>query len=368
VSDPATDRRFMALAISLGERGLGNVWPNPAVGCVIVRDGRIVGRGWTQPGGRPHAETEALKQAREAARAATAYVSLEPCAHHGKTPPCAEALVAAGVARVVSALEDPDPRVAGQGHKILERNGISVTTGVLSAEARVANAGFLSRIERGRPWLTLKLALTLDGRIATAAGESRWITGPEARRRVHAMRMRHDAVLVGGGTARADDPALTIRDMGATRQPVRVVASRGLALPADGPLAAAIPEAPLWLLHDPVGTTPADAEAWSRRGARLLPCATGADGRLDPAALLATLAAEGLTRVFCEGGGTLAAALLAAGLVDELAVFTAGLALGAEGRPGVGPLGLTRLAEARRFRLVAVEQVGADILHTWRTD
>jgi diaminohydroxyphosphoribosylaminopyrimidine deaminase/5-amino-6-(5-phosphoribosylamino)uracil reductase len=358
----------MALAISLGERGLGSVWPNPAVGCVIVRDGRIVGRGWTQPGGRPHAETEALAQAGASARGATAYVSLEPCAHHGKTPPCAEALVSAAVARVVTALEDPDPRVAGQGHKMLERHGISITTPVLAAEARAANAGFLSRIERGRPWLTLKLALTLDGRIATAAGESRWITGPEARRRVHAMRMRHDAVLVGGGTARADDPALTVRDMGAARQPVRVVAARSLLLPMDGPLAAAIPEAPLWLLHHPAGTTPADAEAWSRRGARLLPCAAGLDGQLDPAALLATLASEGLTRVFCEGGGTFAAALLAAGLVDEIAVFTAGLALGAEGRPGLGPLGLTRLAEARRFRLVSVEPVGADILHLWRKD
>ncbi len=366
MSDPATDRRFMALAIALGERGLGAVWPNPAVGCVIVKDGRILGRGWTQPGGRPHAETEALARAGAAARGATAYVSLEPCAHHGRTPPCAEALAAAGVARVVTALEDPDPRVAGLGHRILETHGISVTTGVLAAEARAANAGFLSRIERGRPWLTLKLALTLDGRIATASGESRWITGPEARRRVHAMRMRQDAVLVGGGTARADDPALTVRDLGAPRQPVRVVASRRLDLPAGGSLAAAVPEAPLWLLHDPAATNPAARDAWTRRGARLLPCAAGADGRLAPGDLLAALAAEGLTRVLCEGGGALAASLLAAGLVDDLAVFTAGLALGADGRPGLGPLGLDRLSDARRFRLAAVERVGEDILHLWR--
>jgi diaminohydroxyphosphoribosylaminopyrimidine deaminase/5-amino-6-(5-phosphoribosylamino)uracil reductase len=366
VSDPATDRRFMALAISLGERGLGNVWPNPAVGCVIVKDGRIVGRGWTQPSGRPHAETEALAQAGAAARGATAYVSLEPCAHHGKTPPCAEALVAAGVARVVTALEDPDPRVAGRGHRRLAENGISVATGVLSAEAREANAGFLSRIERGRPRLTLKLALTLDGRIATASGESRWITGPEARRRVHAMRLSHDAVLVGGGTARADDPALTVRDMGAVRQPVRVVAARRLDLPQDGTLARTIAEAPLWLIHDPAAVPAAIRAAWADRGARVLPCATGSDGRLDPTALLAALGAEGLTRVFCEGGGAFAATLLAAGLVDDLAVFTAGLAIGAEGRPGLGPLGVARLAEARRFRLVSSEQVGPDILHRWR--
>jgi diaminohydroxyphosphoribosylaminopyrimidine deaminase/5-amino-6-(5-phosphoribosylamino)uracil reductase len=358
----------MALAISLGERGLGNVWPNPAVGCVIVKDGRILGRGWTRPGGRPHAETEALAQAGAAARGATAYVSLEPCAHHGRTPPCAEALVAAGVARVVTALEDPDPRVAGRGHRILEDHGIAVTTGVLAAAARAANAGFLSRIERGRPWLTLKLALTLDGRIATASGESRWITGPEARRRVHAMRLAHDAVLVGGGTARADDPALTVRDMGAPRQPVRLVAARRLDLPRDGTLARTVAEAPLWLLHDPAAAPAAARAAWAERGARLLPCATGPDGRLDTAALLAALGAEGLTRVFCEGGGALAAAFLAAGLVDELAVFTAGLALGAEGRPGLGPLGLARLADARRFRLVSVEPVGADILHRWRAD
>jgi diaminohydroxyphosphoribosylaminopyrimidine deaminase / 5-amino-6-(5-phosphoribosylamino)uracil reductase len=368
VSDPATDRRFMALAIALGERGLGNVWPNPAVGCVIVKDGRILGRGWTQPSGRPHAETEALAQAGASARGATAYVSLEPCAHHGRTPPCAEALVAAGLARVVTALDDPDPRVAGQGHKILTANGISVTTGLLAAEARAANAGFLSRIERGRPWLTLKLALTLDGRIATASGESRWITGPEARRRVHAMRLSHDAVLVGGGTARADDPALTVRGMGATRQPVRLVASRRLDLPQDGTLARTLAEAPLWLLHDPAAATAATRGEWEGRGARLLPCTPGRDGQLDPIALLATLGAEGLTRVFCEGGGTFAAALLAAGLVDDLAVFTAGLAIGAEGRPGIGPLGLDRLARARRFRPVSIEQVGADILHRWRAD
>jgi diaminohydroxyphosphoribosylaminopyrimidine deaminase / 5-amino-6-(5-phosphoribosylamino)uracil reductase len=356
----------MALAIALGRRGLGRVWPNPAVGCVIVRDGRIVGRGWTQPGGRPHAETEALAMAGAAARGATAYVSLEPCAHHGRTPPCAEALVAAGIARVVSALEDPDPRVSGSGHKLLELKGISVTTGVLSHEAREANAGFLSRIERGRPWLTLKLALSLDGRIATGSGESRWITGPEARRRVHALRLGHDAVLVGGGTARADDPALTVRGLGPVAQPVRVVASRALTLPLGGALAAALPEAPLWLVHDPDATATADTAAWEAAGARLLPCAMGGDGRLDPAAMLAALGQAGLTRAFCEGGGSLAAALISAGLVDELVVFTAGLGIGAEGRPGIAALGLDRLADVPRFRLVSVETVGADVLHRWR--
>jgi diaminohydroxyphosphoribosylaminopyrimidine deaminase/5-amino-6-(5-phosphoribosylamino)uracil reductase len=250
----------------------------------------------------------------------------------------------------------------------LEDNGISVSTGVLAAEARAANAGFLSRIGRGRPWLTLKLALSLDGRIATAAGESRWITGPEARRRVHAMRLAHDAVLVGSGTARADDPALTVRDMGAVRQPVRLVAARRLGLPRDGTLVRTMREAPLWLLHDPAAAAPAEAAAWAALGARLVACPTGPGSQLDPLGLLSAVGAEGLTRVFCEGGGSLAGSLLSAGLVDELAVFSAGLAIGAEGRPGVGALGLDRLAEARRFRLVSVEAVGADVLHRWRAD
>ena len=360
----AEDARFMALALALAARGLGQVWPNPAVGCVIVKDGAVLGRGWTRPGGRPHAETVALAQAGAAARGATAYVSLEPCAHHGLTPPCAGALVAAGVARVVTALTDPDPRVSGRGHAHLRAAGIAVTEGVLADEARRVQAGFLSRITTGRPMLTLKLATSLDGRIATATGESRWITGPEARRAVHAMRLRHDAVMVGGGTARADDPRLTVRDIGAVRQPVRVIAARGLDLPEGGALAASVPEAPLWLLHGP--GAPADRRAaWQARGARLLEVAEAGDA-LDPAALLAALGAAGLTRVFCEGGGQLAAALLSAGLVDEIVTFGAGLMLGAEGRAAVGPLGLDRLADAPRFVLDEVRPIGADAMARWR--
>lgn len=360
----ADDARFMALALALGARGLGQVWPNPAVGCVIVKDGAVLGRGWTQPGGRPHAETGALAQAGAAARGATAYVSLEPCAHHGQTPPCAAALVTAGVARVVTALTDPDPRVAGRGHAMLRAAGIAVTEGVMADEARRAQAGFLTRVTRGRPLLTLKLATSLDGRIATAAGESHWITGPEARRAVHALRMRQDAVMVGGGTARADDPRLTVRDMGAARQPVRVIAARDLDLPEAGALAASVAEAPLWLLHG-AGAPAARRAAWQGRGARLLDVAE-AGGTLDPAAMLAALGAAGLTRVLCEGGGQLAAALLAAGLVDEIVTFGAGLMLGAEGRAAVGPLGLARLAEASRFVLDGVAPVGGDVMARWR--
>lgn len=359
------DRRFMALALALGRRGQGTTWPNPAVGCVIVRDGRIIGRGWTRAGGRPHAEPVALAQAGAAARGATAYVSLEPCAHHGKTPPCAAALVAAGVARVVTAMTDPDPRVSGAGHRLLEEAGVAVTTGVLENEARRDHAGFVLNRTQGRPVLTLKLALTLDGRIATASGESRWITGPEARRKVHAMRASHDAVLIGGGTARADDPALTVRGLGPVPQPVRIVASAGLGLAEDSRLLRSLGEAPLWVIID-AGRVPAPTQsAWTDRGVRLLPVGAGADGRLDPRGMMAALADAGLTRVICEGGGALAAALLGADLVDELAVFTAGLALGAEARPALGALGLARLGDARRFRLMSAEVVGGDILHRW---
>lgn len=363
MTDPAADRRFMALAIALGRRGLGQVWPNPAVGCVIVRHDRIVGRGWTAAGGRPHAEPRALAMAGSAARGATAYVSLEPCAHHGVTPPCAGALIDSGVTRVVTALTDPDPRVAGQGHARLAEAGIAVETGVMEAEAREANAGFLIRVAQGRPWLTLKLAATLDGRIATATGESRWITGPEARRQVHAMRARHDAVLVGAGTARADDPALTVRDMGTVPQPVRVVLSRHLDLDPDSALARSARDAPVWLcVGDRVPGAARDA--WEAAGARLLTCAVEGGG-LSVSDAMQKLGGQGLTRVFCEGGGALAASLLSAGVVDELAVFTAGFALGAEGRPALGALGLDRLDQAARFDLADVRPVGPDVLHRW---
>ena len=356
------DSRFMRLALGLAGRGLGNVWPNPAVGCVIVTEDRIIGRGWTQPGGRPHAERRALDQAGSAARGATAYVTLEPCAHHGKTPPCAEALIASGVARVVSAMEDPDPRVSGRGHAMLRAAGISVETGVLEAEARAAQAGFLSRIETGRPWLALKLGASFDGRIALANGESQWITGPQARAHVQALRARFDAVLVGGGTARADDPLLTVRSFTPLRAPVRVVASRRLDLPR-GRLAGSIGQAPLWLVHG--AEAPEAARAfWGGAGAELIEAPAG-DAGLDPAALMAALAARGLTRVFCEGGGQFAASLMAAGLVDELIGFTAGVVLGGDAKPGIGDLALTRLAEAPRYRLSSVRPIGEDVLAHW---
>jgi diaminohydroxyphosphoribosylaminopyrimidine deaminase / 5-amino-6-(5-phosphoribosylamino)uracil reductase len=363
VTGAAADARYMALALTLGRRGQGNVWPNPAVGCVIVREGRVVGRGWTQPGGRPHAETEALARAGTAARGATAYVTLEPCAHHGKTPPCAEALVQAGVARVVVAAMDSDPRVNGRGIAILRAAGIAVTTGVLEAEARADHAGFFARTDLGRPMLTLKLASSFDGRIATGTGESQWITDAPARRLVHAMRARHDAVMVGGGTARKDDPSLTVRDLGIARQPARVVVSRRLDLPLLGKLARSAREVPLILCHG------RDADAtlvrtWRDLGATLLPCGAKG-GQLDPLDVLQALGRHGLTRVFCEGGAALAASLVEADLVDHLVGFTAGLVIGAEGLPGIGAMGLSRLAEAPRYRLLRTHAIGPDVLHHW---
>ncbi|WP_319022481.1 bifunctional diaminohydroxyphosphoribosylaminopyrimidine deaminase/5-amino-6-(5-phosphoribosylamino)uracil reductase RibD [Meridianimarinicoccus sp. MJW13] len=358
------DQRHMRHALTLGARGLGRCWPNPAVGCVIVREGRIVGRGWTQPGGRPHAEAVALAQAGAAARGATAYVTLEPCAHTGKTPPCADALVAAGIARVVVALRDPDPRVDGGGLARLRAAGLIVDVGVCAREAAASHAGFLRRIRDGRPMVTLKLANSFDGRIATQTGDSQWITGPAARRLVHLERAAHDAVLVGGGTARDDDPSLTVRGLGISHQPVRVVASTRLDLPRDGLLARTARQVPVWLLHG-AGADPDRVSAWTDLGAHCLSVETGPDGHLDAAACLRALGQAGLTRVFCEGGGQFAAALLRADLVDRLIGFTAGVAIGAEGRPSLGAMGLTALRGAPRFHLSDSRAIEGDVLHVW---
>tara|TARA_R110002110_G_scaffold132616_10_gene314401 strand:- start:812 stop:1915 length:1104 start_codon:yes stop_codon:yes gene_type:complete len=357
------DERFMALALALGRRGQGRVWPNPAVGCVIVSDGCIVGRGWTQPGGRPHAEPQALAQAGGGARGATAYVTLEPCAHHGQTPPCAKALIDAGVARVVVATLDCDSRVDGQGIAMLRAAGVAVTLDVCAAAARRDHAGFFSRISHGRPLITLKLAQSFDGRIATGTGESQWITGPAARRRVHAMRARHDAVMVGGGTARKDDPSLTVRDLGIPYQPARIVVSRRLDLPMMGKLAMTAKQVPLILCHGR-DADPMLKQTWQDLGATLLPCAARG-GQLDPADVLQQLGRHGLTRIFCEGGSALAASMIDADLVDELVGITAGLVIGAEGLPGIGALGLSKLRDARRYKLMSTDVSGGDVVNVW---
>jgi len=365
--DAASDGRFMDRALQLAARGLGNTWPNPAVGCVIVADdGQVVGEGWTQPGGRPHAEIEALAKAGPRAAGATAYVTLEPCAHTGRTGPCAVALAEAGVARVVAALEDPDSRVAGRGLALLRKAGIAVDTGLRAEEAAKLNAGFLHRVRTGRPRLTLKLASTLDGRIALANGQSRWITSPEARRYVHGLRARSDAILIGAGTARADNPRLDVREGFETpRPPVRIVADPGLSLPMTGHLAETAADQPVWLLNAAQGHDPMRATALRGLGADLLPVPRDALGALDLHAALDTLGERGLTRVLCEGGGRLAAALITAGLVDALILITAGKVIGAEGVPNIGPLGATDLGKVPRFRPVEQAMLGEDLMSRW---
>lgn len=352
------DAAWMRAALTLAQRGLGRVWPNPAVGCIIVKQDRVLGRGWTQPSGRPHAETMALAQAGDAAKGATAYVSLEPCAHHGRTPPCANALIQAGVARVVSPMADPDPRVSGKGFQMLRDAGVQVDIGCMADLAEAANRGFLMRQRRGRPHVTLKLAASLDGGIATATGESRWITGPAARAAVHMMRATADAILIGGGTARADDPSLNIRLPGLdTIAPVRIVVSASGALPPDGILAATAARQPVWLCCAPGAEAPEGVEVIE---------VPASGGELDLTAMMSTLGDHGLTRILCEGGGALSASLLKAGLVDELVWMTAGLALGADATAALPPLGYTALADAPRFELTGQTQLGGDVVSTWR--
>jgi diaminohydroxyphosphoribosylaminopyrimidine deaminase/5-amino-6-(5-phosphoribosylamino)uracil reductase len=369
----ATDRHdleHMRAALALARRGLGNVWPNPAVGCVLVqpgpKGGRVVGRGWTQPGGRPHAETEALARAGAAARGAVAYVSLEPCSHHGRTPPCADALVAAGIARAVVAVEDPDPRVSGRGVAALRDAGIPTEIGLLAEAAAALNAGFFIRIREGRPFVTLKLATTLDGRIATASGESRWITGEVARDWAHGLRASHDAVMVGIGTALVDDPELVCRLPGLPLRPtLRIVVDSAVRLPPTSRLVEGAARAPLWI----VAAAEADVgrrEALAARGAEIIGVASDPRGRPDIGAALKALGARGVTRVLVEGGGGLAGSLLGAGLVDEVAWFHAPRVIGDGGRPAVAAFGVDRLARAPTFVRTAVRALAADVLETYR--
>jgi len=359
--NPNNDRRWMQLALSLAARGLGFVAPNPAVGCVIVRQGRLLGRGWTQPTGRPHAETMALAQA-GSCHGATAYVTLEPCAHQGQTPPCANALIKAGITRVVCPIADPDSRVSGKGFAMLRDAGIQVDIGLMAADARSANAGFLLVKEQSRPFITLKLAASLDGRIATATGESRWITGAESRRYVHMLRATHDAVMIGRGTAQADNPMLDIRDLGLSHaNPVRIVLDSHLTLSPTSRLAKTAREIPLWMCH---GAGAKGIERWAQTGATLIEAAE-IDSGLDLPALLQTFAAKNLTRILVEGGGQLAASLISANLVDRLEVFHAGLILGATGTPSLAALPHESLSDFPRFTRIKTKNLGNDTLTIW---
>ncbi|HWI29089.1 MAG TPA: bifunctional diaminohydroxyphosphoribosylaminopyrimidine deaminase/5-amino-6-(5-phosphoribosylamino)uracil reductase RibD [Stellaceae bacterium] len=360
------DLGHMKAALALARRGLGSVWPNPAVGCVLVKDGRVVGRGWTQPGGRPHGETEALRRAGEAARGATAYVSLEPCCHWGKTPPCTDALIAAGVARVVLPIEDPDPRVSGQGIARLRDAGIDVAVGLAAAEAEEVNAGFFQRLHSGRPLVTLKLATTLDGQLATSIGESRWITGELARDRAHLLRANHDAVMIGSNTVITDDPLLTCRLPGLDHQsPVRLVLDSRLNVPLTARVVAEARQVPTWFITLRHGD-PARREAFLSCGVDLIEVPATPAHMVDMKAAFQELGRRGLTRVLVEGGSTLGAVLLRAGLVDRLVWFHAPMLIGGDGIPAVAGFGLAHLAEAHRFERIGLETVGEDILETLR--
>jgi diaminohydroxyphosphoribosylaminopyrimidine deaminase / 5-amino-6-(5-phosphoribosylamino)uracil reductase len=355
------DAPHMQAALALARRGLGTTWPNPSVGCVIVRDGRVVGRGTTAPGGRPHAEPAALAMAGEQAKGATAYVTLEPCCHWGRSPPCTDALITAGVARVVVATGDPDPRVNGQGLGKLYAAGIAVETGLLEAEAKDVLLGFAHRVTLGRPMVTLKLASTLDGRIATRSGESQWITGPAARRLAHVLRGRHDAVMVGVGTVLADNPDLTCRIPGFRRTPVvRVIADSHLRTPLTTRLASTAAATPTWFLIRE-GTDPARRTAFSNLGAKLIDV-PGASAGVDLTAALQALGTAGLTRLLVEGGGQIAAALLRADLVDRIAWFHAPAIMGGDGWPAVQAFGIEALDRMPRFRRHCVTSIGDDML------
>ena len=352
----------MQSALGLARRGLGVVWPNPSVGCVLVADGRVVGRGRTADGGRPHAETEALRQAGGLSKGATAYVSLEPCSHHGETPPCADALVNAGIARAVVALEDPDPRVSGRGVAALRQAGVEVDVGCGAEAAREINAGFIRRVESGRPLVTLKIASSLDGRIATHKGESQWITGPAARDYGHLLRAEHDAILIGSGTALSDNPSLDCRLPGLRhRSPLRIVVDGHLTLPLTSRLVATAKQVPVWVLTRQ-GNAPARLAALAGCGVEVIEIARGREGRIDLAAAMRLLGDRGLTRLLVEAGGHLAAALLRARLVDRLAWFRAPIMLGGDGLPAAMAFGVDRLEDAPRWRRLSVAGFGDDMI------
>jgi diaminohydroxyphosphoribosylaminopyrimidine deaminase/5-amino-6-(5-phosphoribosylamino)uracil reductase len=359
-ADPAADLRFMQLALALGRRGMGNTWPNPAVGAVLVRDGVIVGRGWTQPGGRPHAETEALKRAGRAARGATLYVTLEPCSHHGKTPPCAEAILRAGVARVVSALDDPNPEVAGRGHALLRERGVPVETGLCANQAARAHAGHIRRMAGHRPHVVLKLAVSSDGKAGAPGRRPVPITGEAARSRVHLMRAQADAIMVGVGTVLADDPVLNTRLPGMSdRSPVRLILDARLRTPLATATVGMARDIPTWIFCAPAASAMAET-ILRARGVEVFRVAAQ-DGRLDLSQVLRTLAERGITRLMVEGGPTVAAQLVQANLVDEAALFQSPNEMG-EGIDALDGLPLTALTQSEKLKPVASESVGADTL------
>jgi len=359
----AADQRFMQLALTLGRRGQGRTWPNPAVGAVVVKDGVIVGRGWTQPGGRPHAEPEALARAGEAARGATLYVTLEPCSHVGKSPPCVDAVVAAGIARVVSAIEDPNPEVAGRGHAKLRAAGITVDIGLGAADAARDHAGHFRRIRDKRPHVILKLAVSSDDKIGASGGRPVAISGEAARARVHLLRAQCDAILVGIGTVRADDPLLTCRLPGMeARSPVRVVLDRGLRIAGTSRLVHSARETPLWVMTSSLSEAPA-AMKLGAAGAQVIRVATTAmPPGLDLSAVLRALAEKSITRLMVEGGARVAASFVAASLVDEVWLLRGPDAIGADGIAALDAMPLTAITQSPAFGVRASESLQKDTL------
>jgi diaminohydroxyphosphoribosylaminopyrimidine deaminase/5-amino-6-(5-phosphoribosylamino)uracil reductase len=360
----AADQRFMQLALALGRRGQGRTWPNPAVGAVVVKDGVIVGRGWTQPGGRPHAEPVALAQAGEAARGATLYVTLEPCSHVGKSPPCADAIIAAGIARVVSAIEDPNPEVAGQGHARLRAAGISVDIGLGAQEATHDHAGHFRRIRDRRPHVVLKLAVSADDKIGAAGRKPVAVTGEAVRARVHLLRAQCDAVLVGIGTVRADDPVLTCRLPGMeARSPVRVVLDRALRISGTSRLVHSARVTPLWVMTSNLSEAPA-AMKLGAAGAQVLRVATTSSPPpgLDLMGVLHALAEKGITRLLVEGGARVAASFVAAGLVDEVWLLRGPDTIGAEGVAALDALPLFAITGSPAFKVRASDTLQNDTL------
>jgi diaminohydroxyphosphoribosylaminopyrimidine deaminase/5-amino-6-(5-phosphoribosylamino)uracil reductase len=360
----AADARFMQLALTLGRRGQGRTWPNPSVGAVVVKHGVIVGRGWTQPGGRPHAEPEALKRAGEAARGATLYATLEPCSHFGKSPPCADAIIAAGVARVVSAIEDPNPEVAGQGHAKLRAAGIKVDIGLGAAEAARDHAGHFRRVREKRPHVILKLAVSSDDKIGAAGHKPVAISGDVAKARVHLLRAQCDAILVGIGTVLADDPLLTCRLPGMeVRSPVRVVLDRALRIPGSSKLVHSARETPLWVMTSNLSEAPA-AMKLGAAGAQVIRVATttAPPPGLGLKAVLHALAEKGITRLLVEGGARVASSFVAANLVDEVWLLRGPDPVGADGVPALDALPVSVLTQSPAFKRRASETLQRDTL------
>ena len=345
-----------------GRRGQGRTWPNPAVGAVIVKDGVIVGRGWTQPGGRPHAEPEALRRAGEAARGATLYVTLEPCSHFGKSPPCADAVIAAGIKRVVAAIEDPNPEVAGQGHARLRAAGITVDVGLCAAEAAFDHAGHFRRIRDKRPHVILKLAVSPDGKIGAAGGKPLAITGEAVRNRVHLLRASSDAILVGIGTVLADDPQLNCRLPGMeARSPVRVVLDQNLRIPAASQLVHSARETPLWVVSSELAEAAA-ATRLGAAGAQIIRIPPGSAAGLDLPAVLHALAEKGITRLMVEGGSRVAASFVSADLVDEIWLFRGAEEVGAGGVDALDALPLSKITQSQAYKVHASETFDHDTL------